>query len=50
MKLAGDHDIVKNTIWSAKAGAASTNYAYAIVFDGAEFSATEVGKLVSEIY
>lgn len=50
VKLAGDHDIVKNTIWSAKAGAASTNYAYAIVFDGAEFSATEVGKLVSEIY
>ena len=50
VKLAGDHDIVKNTIWSAKAGAASTNYAYAIVFDGAELSATEVGKLVSEIY
>ena len=50
VKLAGDHDIVKNSIWSAKAGAASTNYAYAIVFDGAELSATEVGKLVSEIY
>ena len=54
VKLAGDEGIVRNAIWSAKAGAAgntaSTNYAYAIVFDGAELSATEVGKLVSGIY
>ena len=70
VKLAGDHDIVKNAIWSAKAGAAgetgakqgnsgsktaagdmaNTNFAYSIVFDGAELNAQEVGKLVSEIY
>lgn len=51
-ELKSDGDIVKVALWSAQGTGdnASTAYTYSITFDGAQMSAADVRKLISEIY